>query len=273
MRDLIACDLDGSLLDHRSEISKKNQQVLTYLRNLGHVVVLATGRPFSGAIAKYRQLDLTTALVTDNGGSIQNPSDPGFPRQKTYIPVDVMHRLFINTKAWLSSAFFSVEDVVYAYQYDARLEAIFSGMNSGRVIHGPLSAFAVEPTGMIFLVFSTHSESFEQYIASEFAHTLSYRKWGGDRKHTVYEIYLKHVSKSSALKYLLDYYDIPKERLIAFGDGLNDIEMIRDAHLGVAMLNADPEVKAVAKDITSFSNDEDGIAHYLIKHYQLDVEK
>ncbi|MCF7759243.1 MAG: HAD hydrolase family protein, partial [Cephaloticoccus sp.] len=47
-------------------------------------------------------------------------------------------------------------------------------------------------------------------------------------------------------------------------DGINDVEMIRDAHLGVAMLNGVDEVKAVCKDMTKYSHDEDGIARYLL---------
>ncbi|MCF7930417.1 MAG: HAD hydrolase family protein, partial [Acholeplasmataceae bacterium] len=52
-------------------------------------------------------------------------------------------------------------------------------------------------------------------------------------------------------------------------DGINDVEMIRDAHLGVAMLNGVDEVKAVCKDMTKYSHDEDGIARYLIEYFNL----
>ncbi len=45
--------------------------------------------------------------------------------------------------------------------------------------------------------------------------------------------------------------------------------MIRDAHLGVAMLNGVDEVKAVCKDMTKYTHDEDGIANYLIKYFNL----
>ena len=55
-----------------------------------------------------------------------------------------------------------------------------------------------------------------------------------------------------------------REHNLAFGDGFNDIPMLRAAGLGVAMANAQPPVKAAAKALTD-SNDEDGVAHALDK--------
>lgn len=52
--------------------------------------------------------------------------------------------------------------------------------------------------------------------------------------------------------------------LLAFGDGYNDLSMLRYAGCGVAMANAAPEVRAEA-DYVTLSNEEDGIAHFLYK--------
>ncbi len=110
----------------------------------------------------------------------------------------------------------------------------------------------------------------ENYIKENYDDTISFRLWGGaGHRHAIYEIYLKHVSKSSALNYLLDYYNIERSRFIAFGDGINDIEMIRDAGIGVMMKNGNWELKGVSKDQTEYTNDEDGIARYLIKFFDL----
>ena len=51
---------------------------------------------------------------------------------------------------------------------------------------------------------------------------------------------------------------------MAFGDGMNDFTMVEAAGLGIAMANAEPEVKRVAKDVVP-SNDEDGVAKGLDK--------
>jgi Cof subfamily protein (haloacid dehalogenase superfamily) len=270
MQYLISCDLDGTTLNRQGELTTKTINVLRHLRNLGHIVVLATGRPFSGAIGKYEEIGLDTPLITDNGGSIENPKDPSFAKQRTYIPVHMMHQLFTFAKPMIISTFFSIDDVVYAYQYDKKLEEFFSGIHSDRVIEGEYTSFDVQPTGMVFLIQSDKQEPFESYIDVNFGHTLSHRLWGVENGYAVYEVYLKHVSKSSAVKYLLDYYDVPQSQWIALGDGINDVEMIRDAGVGVAMKNAVPELHEVADIITEISHDEEAVANFLINYFKLE---
>jgi 5-amino-6-(5-phospho-D-ribitylamino)uracil phosphatase len=270
MRHLITIDLDGTLLDRQGCVSDRSKSVIDRIRALGHVVVIATGRPFSGAIPKYERLGLDTPLITDNGGSIQNPVDPSFPRQRTSIPKNIMHDLFRFSKDMLDSAFFSLDDVVYAYKYERRLEAFFAETNpSGVVIEQPFDTLDVEPSGIIFLVQASHVKAFENHIDTALSHTLSYRLWGTDMKHAIYEVYLRHISKASAISYLLNHYGIDPSAWIAFGDGTNDVEMIRDAAIGVAMKNACDEVIEVSDDNTSFDNGDDGVARWLEQHFAL----
>jgi Cof subfamily protein (haloacid dehalogenase superfamily) len=272
MKYLIACDLDGSLLNHESEVSVYSKKVLRHLESLGHKVVIATGRPYSGAIDIYLDLGIHNVLITDNGGSIQHPKNKSFKTHKTYIPKHVTDKLFLDTRHYLNSAFYSDDKTVYAYQYDPRLRSFFSSLDKREVIDRPLNTFDVEATGIIFLVQANYIETFETYMKQTHGDLLSFRQWGQDVKHAIYEIYLKHISKASALAYVCAYYDIPKDNVIAFGDGINDLEMIAFANPGVAMKNAMPEVIEISKDITEFENHEDGIAHYLVKSFNLTIE-
>lgn len=68
---------------------------------------------------------------------------------------------------------------------------------------------------------------------------------------------------------LIERLGLEREDVIACGDGLNDLSMIRYAGLGVAMANAQPEVKEAA-DVVTLSNDEDGVAE-VIERYILNV--
>lgn len=273
MKHIIACDLDGSLLNKQGQLTQKSITVLNQLREAGHIVVIATGRPYEGAIPKYMEIGLDTPLITDNGGSITNPMDTSFARQKTYLPIPVVKELFKNTKDYIISAFFSDHQTIYAYKYDKKLEEFFNGMTSEHVIELDFSELTVEPTGLVYLIDSKYMKNLESYVDDSLGDTLSHRCWGVENGYALYEIYLKHISKSSALTYLLDHYGMKKEQLIAFGDGINDVEMIRDAHLGVAMLNGVAEVKAVCKDMTKYSHDEDGIANYLIEYFNLEEKE
>ena len=76
------------------------------------------------------------------------------------------------------------------------------------------------------------------------------------------------IDKARSLERLLSSLSLKKENLLAFGDGYNDISMLRYAGLGVAMANASEEVKKAANRIT-LSNDEDGVARILEELFPL----
>ncbi|MFA5560898.1 MAG: HAD family hydrolase [Acholeplasmataceae bacterium] len=272
MKYLIACDLDGSLLNDLSEISDLSKKVLRHLEDLGHAIIIATGRPYSGAIDKYMELNLSTPLITDNGGTIENPMDPNYPKTRSYIPLHIMHDLFLFSKPFLVSALYSTKSTIYAYKYDRRLEMYFSGSFSDNVIEKDLTEFEVEPSSLIFLVDVNHKEKLEDYIDSKYSKMIAYRLWGTDRKYGIYEIYVKHVSKASAIKQVQHSLGFENKQVIAIGDGINDVEMIHESNWGVAMKNAVSPVKQVANAITKENNNDDGLAKYLVEFFKLKLE-
>ena len=75
----------------------------------------------------------------------------------------------------------------------------------------------------------------------------------------------KQGGKQEGISAILDHYKIKVEETMAFGDGHNDISMMRQAPISIAMGNAIDEVKEVATYITK-SNQEDGI-EYACKHF------
>lgn len=81
--------------------------------------------------------------------------------------------------------------------------------------------------------------------------------------------YLEHVApgidKGSAVRFLCEYTGIPLCNTIAAGDAENDISMIRAAHIGCAMRNAEEEVKQAADYITENDNNHDGVAEIIHK--------
>lgn len=70
------------------------------------------------------------------------------------------------------------------------------------------------------------------------------------------------VNKGSALQYFLRYFGAKPSELIAFGDGLNDTEMLKLAGYSYAMANGDPEIKKIAK-YEAPSNNDDGVLEVL----------
>jgi hydroxymethylpyrimidine pyrophosphatase-like HAD family hydrolase len=77
----------------------------------------------------------------------------------------------------------------------------------------------------------------------------------------------KGVSKWSGVLYLADHLEVKRTEIVSIGDGLDDMEMIAGSGLGVAMGNAEEEVRKVAKWVTR-SNDQDGVAYMLREFFR-----
>jgi hypothetical protein len=96
-------------------------------------------------------------------------------------------------------------------------------------------------------------------------HSIAVMSFGVD----VLEVFDPEVSKWQGLLHVASAHKINPADIIAIGDDVNDIPMVKNAGLGVAMGNARPELKAVARRIIG-PNSEDGLARFLeelvIKH-------
>mmetsp|Transcript_20960 Transcript_20960/g.54534 ORF Transcript_20960/g.54534 Transcript_20960/m.54534 type:complete len:342 (-) Transcript_20960:115-1140(-) len=77
------------------------------------------------------------------------------------------------------------------------------------------------------------------------------------------EIIHPDVNKAVAVHHLADTIGSSLAECVTFGDGLNDVEMLRQAGLGVAMANAVPEAREAAAYVSTFSNEESAVAHEL----------
>lgn len=78
------------------------------------------------------------------------------------------------------------------------------------------------------------------------------------------EILPKRVNKGTGLKSLCTSLGIELSSVVAYGDGYNDLELLKESGLGVAIKNATDELKAVADEVTDKSNLEDGVKHHLM---------
>ena len=83
-----------------------------------------------------------------------------------------------------------------------------------------------------------------------------------DGTYNAFEIYSPTISKAVGMRAVLEHYGIDVEESYAFGDGVNDVEMIRYAGHGIAMGNACDELKEAADEVCGPVT-EDGLAHYL----------
>lgn len=262
MRKVIGIDLDGTLLNDKKAISDFTKQTLAELIKFNNRVVLATGRNYYGAVDYYNQLKLRTPLITMNGALITFPDGT---QVKKVIPKKTVKDLYEKLNHLFITGVFNGSDKVLSINANKELEELFNGGKTpNSVDFDPNTIDDEDILNVVALIKETDIKEFEAYFEGL---EISPRFWGSHNGECFYDIHLTHVSKASALEEVLETLKLTKDDLITFGDGPNDIEMIKLAKDGIAMKNAKQELKDVADYVTDFDNDNDGIANYLIQYY------
>ena len=260
-RHLIALDLDGTLLKDDKTISIKTKEIIKKARELGHIVMIATGRPFRSAEMYYRELDLDTPIVNFNGAFMHHPRNPSWGFYHEPLDVKVAKEIVEACRSFhFHNIIAEVIDDVYFHYHDEKLLDIFSFGNP-KITTGDLAEFLQEsPTSMLIHTEEDQLSSIRDHLSAVHAEVIDHRSWAAPWH--VIEIIKVGLNKAVGLKKASDYFGIPSERIIAFGDEDNDLEMLEFAGHGIAMGNGIDKVKNIANDIT-LSNEEDGVAQYL----------
>ena len=258
---LIALDMDGTLLNSSQKIERKTSSYLHSLALQGHIIVIASGRPFRSIEPYYNELGLSSPCICYNGAYIHSTND-AFKNESFYIPKDVcldvissldQNRL-LNVMCENSSSMHLLheDDVLGKYFFMDKIEISYGDFNK---------TLKDDPNIIIFRA-TDEKEDFKENITKAVEkHGLKIRFWSGLTSFS--EIYSPKVTKAHALSKIASYYNIPKENIIAFGDAPNDLEMLEEAGIGVAMKNASLELLKKAKYITPEDNNNEGIYLFL----------
>ena len=124
----------------------------------------------------------------------------------------------------------------------------------------------VDPTSLLIHAADDKVDAIRRHLGDVHAEVIDHRQWGAPWK--VIEIVRHGLNKAVGISHVSKWMDIPKERIIAFGDEDNDLEMIDYAGVGVAMGNAIDRLKSIADEVTD-SNNDDGIARVLHERLHL----
>ncbi|MFC5558415.1 Cof-type HAD-IIB family hydrolase [Ureibacillus thermophilus] len=264
---LIVLDLDGTLLTDNQTISPKTKQTLMKAKEAGHHVMIATGRPFRASNLYYQELDLTTPIVNFNGAYIHHPKNPSWQVIHTPIDMKVVHNVIDSVdKYQYKNLIAEVIDDVYIHVEDQRMMDIFK-MGNPKVTIGNLRGNLNEnPTSLLIHAAETNVPLIRQHLQEVHAELIEHRRWGAP--FNIIEVVRKGLNKAIGVSLIAKYLGIPRERIIAFGDEDNDLEMIDYAGIGVAMGNGIQELKSIANEVTG-TNNEDGIANFLIERLKL----
>ena len=244
----LALDLDGTLTNSKKEVTPATRAALGRAMFEGCKVILASGRPLVGI----QPVAWALGLPRLGGETL---------RQDRLDPAQIRRLCEFARQQGVSILTYDRDGIVTEHPEDPFVQKE-AGINRIPVQKVPdLAAYVTYPiTKMLLVGEPERMAAVEQTMRPLFAGQVDcYRS-----EACFLEAVPPGVDKAASLHWLLDHLGLSERHLMAFGDGFNDIPMLRAAGLGVAMANAQPQVKAAAKALTD-SNDEDGVAHALDK--------
>lgn len=272
-RYLIALDLDGTLLTDDKTISDHSLRVIEKVMNDGHIVVIATGRSNRSSIQYYHELELNTPIVNFNGALTFHPKKQEWG--KYHYPLNEETTLAVIEACYDIGVYnILVENLTHTYldQYDQEIINIFEtvpDVSQESVVVGKLTDKLMhDVTAILIMPAEDQVDTLTNYLTSSHGDIIEFRNWGAPWN--IFEITQKGIHKAFGLKKVADHYQIPRERIIAFGDEDNDVEMIKYAGVGVAMKNAIPKLKNIANYVTD-TNENDGVATFLSEYLNIHV--
>ena len=261
MYKAVFLDLDDTLLDNEKNISNENKEAIKYVKEKGGLVCIASGRSIE-ATKKYKNLsDASRYIIYSNGAGI--------------FDCDANEKLFladIEKGICLVLYKYSVEndigiriDTPYGRfisdeKYALKLDIVFKPEEGENIIidNDVLQiSFLSEEEEKRSKVIDFVNENIPKTVKIE-----NVFKTGYSEEFFAINLINTNVSKGNAIYGLCKFLKIDINDVIAIGDGLNDISMIKMAGLGVAMENGTPEAKAIADEITT-TNLENGVAKVL----------
>ena len=271
----IVMDVDGTLTNDKKEITPKTREVLLKAQKQGILLILASGRPTTGLVemGKVLEMDKNNGLfISYNGSKVVNfqTGEELFnePLKLEDAKAVLEHMKKFEIKPMIDKGDYMYVNDVYNCMIRFRGEPFnvikyeSRGGNYKLCEIDDLAAFVDYPLNKIL----TAGEP--EYLQEHYIEMMEPFK---DKLNCMFtgpfyfEFTAKDIDKAKALDTVLKPLDITADEVIAFGDGHNDISIIKYAGIGVAMENAVYDLKEAADEIT-LSNEHDGIAESLLKH-------
>jgi len=246
---MIVTDLDGTLLRDDKTVSKLSKETLHRCREFGTKIVFATGRGRSGE--HIVPLEYFDGQIVNNGALAYAGNSLVYNR---LIQCEMARPLLIacnqrglKTAAQLNNVHYSNFDVIKEWSQFREYELV------------DFSLYDKETEKIYSLINSQEDTAFiNSILPNDLYMTVS--------REGMAMIMHKDATKSAAATALAQYWGISQSEIVAFGDDVNDIDLLTSVGIGIAMGNALSEVKAAA-DFVCLSNEEDGLAKWLMSSF------
>jgi Cof subfamily protein (haloacid dehalogenase superfamily) len=251
-------DMDGTLLNDGHELSDLTLRALKELRERGFNLVIATGRHFNDIRSYLQQLGGGIATITCNGANIHDRNGElifreGLPLlvNEALIPLGAnfnVHTNMYTDAEWLVTA--PCEELLEAHEKD---QFFYRQIDIQEMIHTPALK-------ILFYGQNAELQALKAQILRDYS--LAINLTFSDEYYL--EVMQNKISKGHALKVLLEKLSLPVNRTMAFGDGMNDVELFRTVAHPILMENSNASLKQLFPHAQrAQANHNDGVARFL----------
>ncbi|MCI8751538.1 MAG: ATP-dependent zinc metalloprotease FtsH [Lachnospiraceae bacterium] len=264
--NMLVLDIDGTLVGSDKTISEKTREAIIKAQQRGKIVAIASGRSIAGIRKTASNISLeqyggyviayngTTVVNCKTGECIYNQMVPKELVKPVYEAAKRVNAGIViyndNTKEMISGNGLNEYIKIDAEACNVTINEVSDFV---KAVNFPFNKFLLSGK-------PEHMAEVEKIMAKEFGDRLNVF-----RSDPFYvELLPRYVDKGVAVEKLVKHLDIQREKVICIGDSYNDLPMLRFAGMGVAMGNAQQEVKEMADYVTA-SNDEDGIVNVIDK--------
>ena len=264
---LIALDIDGTLLNSRFTVSDRNRAAIAEATRRGIEVALVTGRRYDFAMPVARQIDSPLTMIVNNGALVR--SKEGETRMRHLLARETACRVLQATETWRDAASvvfdrplanqvilekIDLEDGIRGAYYQRNLQFLGEAR--------PLESCLVEdPIQIMFAGPLQAMRTAEEALCGvSFTEEFSLAVTKYEQKDfSMLDVINPRVSKGTTLAEWAALRGISPQEILAIGDNHNDAEMLSFVGIPVVMENAVPELKTRGWHVTS-TNDADGVA-------------
>ncbi len=263
-RKILVMDIDGTLLNSQKKIGAATKKAIIKIQKKGHRVVLASGRPTTGVLPIGRELQLEKYkgyLLAFNGAYIVE-CGTGEMIWSVVLDESVIPQMYdFAARAECGLAVHVGNEAISAFEPDdyITMEAHMNGMPVRRVENFvDFVKFGVYKC--LMTAEPARAAVLEKQLQERFPDDINVSRSAP----YFIEVMPRMVDKAAALDVLLKKIGFSWEDTVVCGDGYNDVSMINCGKVGVAMGNAQPEVKAAADYVTK-DNNSDGLVKVIRK--------